>query len=355
VTSPAPRDDWRDVLTRDPNALFFHTPEWVDSVCAKGGYADASRLYETRDGRKYVLPLVRKTYVGGLTRRGSLPAGWGSGGVLSDGPLRAEEVMAIVEDLRQDRHVLRTFIQPGPRTRSAWDLGGVPGVKPIHRLAHVLDLTAGFDTVWSKQFTGSARTAVRKAEKSGVVVEHDATGALIPLYSELRRKSVERWARQQHEPQPLARWRADRREPVGRLQMMADAAPNSFHLYLAHHDGRPVAGILVLHGNGANYLVGAMDKDLAGPVRANYLLHRVAIENACAEGCKFYDFGETGSASQLAQFKTRFGAEPTPYCDYIIERFPLTEADRILRTAVKRAIGFRGPPPLDASTSRQRV
>jgi len=84
-----------------------------------------------------------------------------------------------------------------------------------------------------------------------------------------------------------------------------------------------------------------MDEELAGPTRANYLLHKLAIEEACAEGCQHYHMGESGGNPALAQFKTRFGAEPHCYCEYHFERLPLTAIDRSARTAVKRTIRFR--------------
>ena len=165
VASPAPRHVWRDLLTKDENAVFFHDPDWVDQVCDVGGYEDVSRLYETRQGHLILLPLVRKTYLKGtLLRQGSLPEGWGTGGLLAGAPVGRADVAAILEDLQRDRRVLRTLIQPGPLTHSAWNLHERPGAKPIPRRAHVLDLRGGFDDVWSSRFAGTARTAVRKAE-----------------------------------------------------------------------------------------------------------------------------------------------------------------------------------------------
>ncbi|MGH2909670.1 MAG: hypothetical protein ACRDK8_10280, partial [Solirubrobacteraceae bacterium] len=80
---------------------------------------------------------------------------------------------------------------------------------------------------------------------------------------------------------------------------------------------------------------------LAGPTRANYLLHSLAIEEACAAGCRHYHMGETGESESLAQFKTRFGARPHRYAQYHLERVPVTAADRRLRAVVKRTIRFR--------------
>ena len=352
VQSPAPRDVWRELLATDPKAVTSQSPEWFDHICATGGFEDASRLYETRSGGRLLLPLLRRGHLGGLVSvQGSLPPGWGTGGLLSDGPLNRAEVAAVVEDLRDEPRVLRTVVAPGPHSTDAWDVGHLAGVKAVARRGHLLMLDDDFDTVWTERFTGKTRTAVRKAEKSGVTVEHDTTGALIPEYLHLRRKSVERWAKQQHEPLALARWRAQRREPDDRLQIMADAAGSAFHLYLARVEGRAVASIIVLHGRGASYVLGAMDKALAGPVRANDLLQRVAIEDACRAGCLFYDFGETGTNTELAAFKMRFGALPTYWSDYVIERLPFTEAASAVRSVVKRAIGFQGPPPAAEPTT----
>jgi predicted HD phosphohydrolase len=87
-----------------------------------------------------------------------------------------------------------------------------------------------------------------------------------------------------------------------------------------------------------------MVKALAGPTRANYLLHRLAIEHACEVGCRYYHMGDSGASQRLAQFKTRFGAQPHTFAEYHVEALPLTAADRALRTAVKRVIGFNDLP-----------
>jgi hypothetical protein len=69
-----------------------------------------------------------------------------------------------------------------------------------------------------------------------------------------------------------------------------------------------------------------MDAALAGPTRANYLLHRLAIEDACRAGAERYHMGETGSSVSLAQFKSRFGARRIDYTELRVERLPLTVA-----------------------------
>lgn len=341
VTSPAPREAWQEVLSADPDAVITQTPDWLDCICASGPYEDASRLYETRSGRWLVLPMVRRRGLPALlAAEDSLPSGWDTGGLLGPGGPRTEEVAAVMEDLRR-RPVLRTSLRPNPLQAAAWAAASGHGVTAVPRLAHTLSLEGGFDKVWTKRFTGNARRAVHKAERSGLRVECDTTGRLLPVFYELYRRSLLRWAQQQHEPHQLACWRGCRRHPLVKLQAIARALGERAHLWMAWLGERPVAGILVLIGANATYARAAMDKALAAPTRANYLLQRLAIEEACRAGCRSYHMGESGASPWLAQYKTRFGAEPQRYAEYVVERLPLTAADGALRGLVKHAIGFR--------------
>src|SRR5919199_995105 len=309
VTSPAPRKVWQEVLKADAQALVFQTPAWLDCICALGGYEDASRLYETPGGRRLVLPLVRRTGLPeALTTQASLPLGWGIGGLVASGPLEAEDVAAVIA---------------------------------VPRLAHILDLAGGFERVWAKRFASETRTAVRKAERSGLVVQCDTSGQLVPVFYDLFRLSIDRWARQQHEPRPLARWRGRRRDPLRKFQLVAQALGAACRLWVAWRDGWPAAAILVLQGANASYTRGVMDKELAGPTQANVLLHRLAIEEACRAGCRSYHMGESGPSASLAQFKRRFGANAYRYNEYRLERLPITSVDAHLRGLVKRFIGFK--------------
>jgi hypothetical protein len=342
VTVPAPRPAWRAAFDSDPHAQAFHSPDWVDGVCRAGGFRDASREYVTPDGRVLVLPMVARSYVGGaLSVQASMPADWGVGGVISQDPVVPGDLTAVCADLGRQRGVLRSFIRPAALTGALWEQAALSGAKPTPRLCHVLDLEGGFETVWEQRFSKSARRYVRKAEKAGVVVERDDTGTRLPEYFTLVEDSVTRWARQQHEPLLLSRWRARRRQTVEKMQMLAAAMPSSFGLYLAVWEGRPIAGTVVYRAAGTRATSAAMIKDLAGPIGANYLLERTAIEDACAAGSTHYDLGESGNSAGLAMYKTRFGAEPRSYVSVVVERLPLTEADRLLRNVVKRAIGFK--------------
>lgn len=332
AVTPAPRDAWRSVVASSPEAMGFHEPQWLDAVVAAGPWRNISRMYLLSDGRRLVLPLVARHHAG-VWVHASLPYGWGFGGVVAEGPVSAADVVLVVTDVAS-LGVARTILRPNPLVRHPWPADLPFRAVRVGRLAHVLDLRGGFEEVWKSRFTGSARTAVRKAEREQVTVESDSGGRLLPAFYELYERSMLRW-----NPGSVSRWRARRREPLGKFRAVVEQAGQTARVWVAWHRGRPAAAILTVRGgHSVNYWRGAMDEALAGPTRANYLLHRLAIEDACRAGCTSYHMGETGESSSLAQFKTRFGAQPVPYTELRIERLPFTGTEAWIRSAVGRGI-----------------
>jgi hypothetical protein len=341
VTSPAPRQTWEEMAAADTLGLVTQSPAWLDSLLAMGGYEDASWSYELANGHQLVLPLVRRRGLPrGLSSFASLPNSWGMGGLLARGDLCTEDIAAVFSYLVKQPFA-RLSLRPNPLLASIWEQARPPQALAVPRLAHVLDLQGGFDQVWSKRFDSDTRNKIRKAERSGLVVECDTSGKLVPQFYALFELSIVRWAEQQHEPLSLARWRARRRDPLRKFESIAHNLGDAAKIWMAWYGSQPVAAILVLQGANAHYTRGVMDKVLAGPLRANYLLHRLAIEDACRAGCRCYHMGESGSSDNLAFFKERFGAEPVAYAEYILERVPLTSLDSSLRRLVKSMIGFR--------------
>ena len=341
VTSPADRSVWLELMQADRSSLLSQSPGWIDCICASGSYQDASRQYELPGGRRLVLPLVRRRGIPApLSSYASAPNSWGFGGLLSSSPLQPDDVAAVLADLAR-QPFLRLSIRPNPLQALIWAKACPPGWRAQPRLAHVLDLQGGFNEVWSKRFTTKTRNKIHKAERSGVSVECDESGRLVPDFYALFQRSIERWAEQQHEPLALARWRARRRDPIDKFQTITRELGTACKIWMAWVDSQPAAAILVLQDANAHYTRGAMDIDLAGPTRANYLLQKLAIEAACAAGCRHYHMGESGASDSLAHFKERFGAVPVSYAEYVIERLPITAMGASTRRLVKNIIGFK--------------
>jgi hypothetical protein len=330
VTSPAPRQVWQDLLRADPTSATSQTPAWLDCICAVGPYEDASRLYETAEGRQLVLPMVRRRWLPrGLTVEASLPAYWGTGGLLAAGSVRVEDVVAVWPDIVAPPTV-RVRLRPNFLMAAVWNAVQPPsGVVVTPQTVHVLDLEGGFERVWRDRFKSQTRGGVRKAERAGLDVEFDASGQLVGAFYELYLGWTARRAQEQGLLPQLSQWRASRREPMRKYQVVAQAFGDRCRTWIARWDGKPVAGVVTLiHGAHAFYWRGYSDKELAARFRANDLLQRLAIEDACRAGCRYYSMGESGGVASLIEFKSRFGARPQQFPQYDFARVPLAAVER---------------------------
>jgi hypothetical protein len=341
VTSPVPRDVWDRLLRSDPGAVVTQSLAWRDAVFADGRYRDVSRLYEFGSGCRVALPLARRrraTTWAGTTA--SWPRAWGVGGpICQDGKIGVAEAAAVLADLASGTLAAEVRLPEG--ADGAW-LSAARGYQVEERDVHMLDLGGGFSEVWSHRFRGTARTAVRKAERAGVEVEVDRSGQALQVFFELYEKSIQRWAAMQHEPVVLTRWRTIRATSPRMLAAVSRHFGKDCETWVARTNGAPIAAIVVLRsGSNAKYWRGAMDKELAGPVRANEYLHSLAIAEACRDGCRWYEMGQSRSGSPLAAFKEKLGATLQPGYTLRAERLPLDAARRHTRDRVKSLIGFR--------------
>jgi hypothetical protein len=324
VYSPAPRDVWREILNEDANALPFQTPEWLDCICAAGPYRDASRLYKMPGGKQLVLPLAR-TPAGAEF---SMPHGWSMGGLVMDDQSGKEEVSAVFQDLIH-RSNLSTSLRPNPLLTSLYQAAVPAEMRRYPRTTHILSLEGGFEQVWNKSFKSETRTKIRKGEKSRLVVEHDTSGGLVPIYYQVYMDWIERRAGERKMPLMLAHMLGKWREPYRKFEMVARGSGGMCHIWVARLDNQPVAAtIQIIYKQHAFYWHGASNKFYATLTRANDLLQGKMIEAACIAGCRYYHMGESGGVESLVRFKEHFGAVEYRYEEYSVGKFPVESLQR---------------------------
>ncbi|HEY2202998.1 MAG TPA: GNAT family N-acetyltransferase [Pseudonocardia sp.] len=334
------RPEWDRLVAADPRMPLSRTPAWLDCMVATDRVTDATLQFRGSDGRVIVFPRV--AFPGRPGFFASPPHLWNlgadaSGFVAEGGPLSRWETLAAVDAL--GRHAgLRTRVVVGRDEGLDWAAATGDDVLTRVRTSHELDLRAGFGEVWAHSFTGKVRSNSRKAERRGVVVESDSTGRLVPVFDALYRRSVERWARERGYPVPLMRAIHQRQHPTSKFREIARSLGDRCTIWIAWRDGQALAGSIVLsRGARATYWRGGMDKQLARATGANELLHRAAIEAACAESRLTYDFG-LSQADALRRFKASFGAREMPVHSFFFGSLQTADLEARCYDAVKQSI-----------------
>ena len=329
VLTPAPRSAWEAVVRQDPHATVYQTVPWRDAAVKVSGATDVSRLYILDDGRMLVLPMLRRKPLPGLLLDESYPAPFASGGLLASEGLRASDVRQVLEDVR-DGPAVRTRIKANHDVADIWGRGLVPGVASSPRRVEVVDLDGGFNRVWERRLNSAARRAVLKAERSGLEVERDGTGRLVPAFYQLYLDWITDRAKASGLPSPLTVALARRREPLEVFEAVAAALGEECQVWLVTYQGETVAGqVMLFHGVHAAAWRSYSKKGSAGrPYGANNLLDRCALEEACERGCRYFSMGESGGVAGLQHYKQTMGATPRTGVDVQVERLPLTRLER---------------------------
>jgi len=189
--------------------------------------------------------------------------------------------------------------------------GLIKGANHFFRDVEILDLSGGYSEVWEQRFRSSARTANRKGERTEVEIEKDTSSQSVSTFYDLYLAWTDQRAVESGVSKWLARYAAKRREPLKKFEAVATMTGNMCRIWVARYRNEPIASIITLvFGRHAVYWRGYSNKALAGPLRANNLLQRFAIEDACLAGCQYYSFGESGGVTSLIRFKETFGATP---------------------------------------------
>ncbi|MBV9422789.1 MAG: GNAT family N-acetyltransferase [Solirubrobacterales bacterium] len=352
IASPAPREAWTATWQASTQATIFHRPEWLEACCATGDFQDVSRLYETADGERIVLPLVRsRASRPAWPTTWSMPVGWGLGGAFGSRPLDAGHVAMVLEDLLRDDAQL--VISPGPVTADAW--AGAPAQARVRHDAHVVDVRAGFGALWSKVFSSDTRNKVRKAQKRGVEVQWGRGSELLRLYWDVYLRWIEQLAGRRGIPGVLAVALAKHREPLTRYEAIAEYLGERCQVAVARVDGEPAASVIaLLDGVHGHYWRASSDQALVHRRYANHLLLAHTLERAAASGCHYVHLGESGGKASLIQFKEHFGGRPVSYEELRFGPLAMTGAMRAREklTHAAESLAVRGAATLTRARAR---
>jgi CelD/BcsL family acetyltransferase involved in cellulose biosynthesis len=311
--------DWSQVDALDDRNV-FQTLEWLQFIEAiQGAEPLLAQVHERMRTVAYFTGFVTRRF--GIRILGSPFQGWGTGyiGFNRMEPVAGRELVEALVEFAFGR-LGCLHLEFRDRSFTAADVDGL-GFTVQPKKTFELDLRAKDHEIWGG-FKSTCRTAIRKAEKSGVVVEQAHGEAFADeYYAQLR----DVFAKQSLQPPyslDLVRELIRRLEPTNRLLL----------LRARNVDGESIAtGIYPAHGRMA-YFWGGASWRRSQSLRPNDLLMWAAIRHWRDRGVHVFDFGGAGD------YKRKFGP--------VEVAVPLFRKSRIgviedMREVAKRTIKLR--------------
>ena len=307
-TEPQSDPRWESFVAQHPHGSIYHHPAWLDSLEREYGQKGVHLTCEDATGNLVaILPMLRTRGLPFSLRRSltgrrlsSLPRTPIAGPLSIDSRASAALLLRAMEHVSADSTLLLQIKAQGS------DLDGIiPGLDCVPwRLSYVLRLPTNAPYRINNTHTrASIKWAMNKAKRMGVTVrtagKEDDLRAWYKLYLETMRRNAIL-------PRPyrffVALW--DSLKPRGLMQLLI-AEQN------AGSQTRMIAGsIFLTFGQTVSYAFnGSRVEDLS--LRPNDFIQWQAINEACAAGYRYFDFGEVPDGhSELAKFKSKWGSVP---------------------------------------------
>jgi len=303
--------EWTQYNAACTTATIYHLPEWSAVLEKSFGYIPYHLFAKDAHGRLLgILPLfLIKSSVGG-NRLVSLPFSHFCGPIVdSNTALEAllEEAIKLCNTLKCKYLEIKMISkEPQPNIDSVWTKNGFE--VSSHFSTFLLELSKP-DTVWKKLDPKSVRWAIGKARRDGVRVKKSDSLQDIRCFYNLNLKTKKRIGVPGH-PHYLF-------ENI--FQEMGDRAT----LYLAELQNAIIAGIITLKYNDTTLYAYAASDDNYRVNQPNSLLVWTAIEEACNDGYRYFDFGRTSSAEEsVTSFKKHWGTEEKMLAYYYYPHIP---------------------------------
>ena len=285
LATPGDEDTWDSFVNTRADVAGYHAWGWRRVFANAFGHEPVYLIARQDDEVTGLLPLVQiKSLLFGNSLT-SLPF-LNYGGVMSDTAAAAEALIAAACDqalARKCRHVeLRHVARQFPNLPCK-----------THKVAMHLQLTP---TIWD-DLDRKVRNQIRKAEKSGLVVERGGEHLLGDFYA------------------VFARNMRDLGTPVYSRRLFEEVLrtfPERAQLHIVRLNGQPIAAGFTYRTASMVQLPWASSIREYNSLCANILLYWDAIQFAQSTGAGVFDMGRSTPNEGTFKFKAQWGAEPVP-------------------------------------------
>jgi len=285
LATPSDQDTWDRFVNERADAAGYHAWGWRRVFTNAFGHEPVYLIARRGQDVGGVLPLVQiKSLLFGNSLT-SLPF-LNYGGVIADAADAADALITAASEQARARkckhvelrHVARQFPNLPCKT---------------HKVAMHLPLSA---TIWD-DLDRKVRNQVRKAEKSGLVVERGGEQLLADFYA------------------VFARNMRDLGTPVYSRRLFEEVLrtfPDRAQLHIVRLNGQPIAAGLTYRTESMVQLPWASSIREFNSLCANVLLYWDAIQFAQSTGAAVFDMGRSTPNEGTFKFKAQWGAEPVP-------------------------------------------
>lgn len=289
VLNPLENSDWENLLATHPESGFFHSSAWANVLHQSYGYTP--RYFAIRENNRLIALWPMMGVSSWLT---------GKRGV---GLPFTDECPPIFPDAATAERMISEMTDYGrSRGWKYWECRGahlfpenIPASSAYY--GHELKLSLGQSVIYEK-FKGSVRTAVRKAEKSGIQVEISRSWDALKAFYQLNCGT-----RQKHGLPP---------QPIDFFRCIYDnvCAKNLGTIALGFHNKQPISAAVFLHlGKKVIYKYGASDERFKDLCATNMVLW-TAIQEFIKEGRESFHFGRSAMNNEgLRKFKLGWATE----------------------------------------------
>jgi lipid II:glycine glycyltransferase (peptidoglycan interpeptide bridge formation enzyme) len=289
------REEWQEILDKCTHATFFATPDWAEVVEKTYCYKTDTKLFLFGDGQKVIVPLsiIGKSYRI-FAHYISVPF-HNYGGLFSDREISDLRIRKIIDRLKSGLKMDVTLC-PHPFSNARYPDDYITD----EYSTHILDLTQGFESIWSKY---KDRDQARKARKEGVTIRLGNSIDDFKTYYEMYCASAKRWGLK--DPQPYMLY-----------ENLCGMAGSRLKLWFANYNEKDIAGIILAYFNEIVVYYGAAFYYEYEKLRPNNLLLIEAIKDACNRRYKYFDFLPSAGIEGVEKFKKSFGAEKHKFNSY---------------------------------------
>jgi serine/alanine adding enzyme len=287
---------WQRVANGLPESTLAHAPEWRTVIRRAYGHEPLYLVAEDEEGRAGILPafLVRRPVIGSVAA--SMPF-LDAGGPCAGSPALAHALVQRLLEEASRKNAAAVDIRCTERL-------GLESMPLEHKVNMSLVLPTDPDRLW-KQFDGSVRNQVRKAERSGLSVEFGGAGKVGDFHAV--------YATRMH----------DLGSPVHSKRFF-DAVFEGFgdraRVALIRKGATPIGGLVALARNDVITVPWASCLPEYFSLCSNMLLYWETIREACLEGYGRFDFGRSTRDSGTYRFKRQWGALESPLYWYSISK-----------------------------------